>query len=134
MVGFASGLPLALSDSTLQAWLTVEGIAVTTIGAFSLVGLPYVFKFLWAPLIDRFQPGWPGRRRDWMLLTQLGLAVALAGAGLNDIAAGPVFWVGAIAVVIAILSASQDIAVDAFRIDQFHVSETDKMPPASAMA
>ena len=64
MLGFASGLPLALSDSTMQAWLTQAGVDVRAIGLFSLVTLPYVLKFLWAPLLDRFQPGWPGRRRD----------------------------------------------------------------------
>lgn len=87
------------------------------IGLFSLVGLPYVFKFLWAPFLDRFQPGWPGRRRDWTLLTQGALIALLAYAGVADLAAGPLLWLGAIAVAIAFMSASQDIAIDAYRTE-----------------
>lgn len=75
LLGFASGLPLALSSGTLQAWLTVEGIDIATIGFFALAGLPYTFKFVWAPLADRFEPPMlPGRRRSWLLVTQLGRA------------------------------------------------------------
>ena len=117
MLGFASGLPLALSDSTMQAWLTISGTDIATIGLFSLVGLPYVFKFLWAPLLDRFQPGWPGRRRDWILLTQVVLAFLLAGIGLADLAQGAVAWFGLAAFLIAFMSASQDIAIDAYRTE-----------------
>ena len=69
VLGFSSGLPLALTDSTLQAWLTVSGVDITTIGMFSLLTIPYVFKFLWAPLLDRFVPRWLGRRRGWMALS-----------------------------------------------------------------
>ena len=71
MLGFASGLPLALTGQAMQAWLSLEGIDVATIGFLSLVGLPYTFKFLWAPLMDRFDPPWLGRRRGWLVLTQL---------------------------------------------------------------
>jgi MFS transporter, PAT family, beta-lactamase induction signal transducer AmpG len=71
LLGFASGLPLALSTGTLQAWLTVEGINIKTIGYFALAGLPYTFKFVWAPLIDRFEPPLLGRRRGWLVVTQL---------------------------------------------------------------
>ncbi len=117
LLGFASGLPLALSDSTLQAWLTAGGVDVRVIGVFSLVGLPYVFKFVWAPLVDRFQPGWPGRRRDWILLSQVALALLLAGAGLGDLAAGPLAWLGVVACLIAFMSATQDIAIDAYRAE-----------------
>ncbi|MEE2983379.1 MAG: MFS transporter [Pseudomonadota bacterium] len=117
LLGFASGLPLALSDSTLQAWLTEEGVEIATIGFFSLVGIPYVFKFLWAPMLDRFQPGWPGRRRDWTLVTQIALAVLLAYAGITNMATGPLLWLGIVAVAIAFMSASQDIAIDAYRTE-----------------
>jgi PAT family beta-lactamase induction signal transducer AmpG len=117
LLGFASGLPLSLSDSTLQAWLTVSGVEVAAIGALSLVGLPYVFKFLWAPLLDRFRPGWPGRRRDWMIATQCVLAVLLIGAGLGDLARGPLAWLALAAVAIALVSATQDVAVDAYRTE-----------------
>ena len=76
LLGFASGLPLALSTGSLQAWLTVAGVDLKTIGFFALAGLPYTFKFIWAPLIDRFEPPWAGRRRGWLVLTQLGLVGA----------------------------------------------------------
>src|SRR5215218_5266263 len=77
VLGFASGLPLALTGQAMQAWLGAEGVDIATIGFLSLVGLPYTFKFLWAPLMDRFEPPWLGRRRGWLVLTQLMLAGAL---------------------------------------------------------
>ena len=77
VLGFASGLPLALTGQAMQAWLSMEGLDVATIGFLSLVGLPYTFKFLWAPLMDRFDLPWLGRRRGWLVLTQLALAAAL---------------------------------------------------------
>lgn len=116
LLGFASGLPLALSVSSLQAWLTVEGVDIRTIGFFALAGLPYTFKFVWAPLIDRFEPPLLGRRRGWLVLTQLLLAAACAVMSQLD----PVASVGAVgvcAVAIAFLSASQDIVFDAYRSD-----------------
>ena len=73
-LGFASGLPLALTAGTLQAWLTVAGLDLKTIGIFTLVGLPYTLKFLWAPFMDRLVPPWLGRRRGWMLVMQLCVA------------------------------------------------------------
>lgn len=117
LLGFASGLPLALSDGTLQAWLTVAGVDVERIGAFSLVGLPYALKFLWAPLLDRYQPGWPGRRRDWMLLTQLALAALLFLVGTLDLASGALPLLALTALALATLSATQDIAIDAYRTE-----------------
>ncbi len=123
ILGFAAGLPLALSDSTLQAWLTVSGVDVATIGVFSLVGLPYVFKFLWAPLLDRFQPGWPGRRRDWILLTQALLAALLAATGLLHIGNQTLLTLGALALLIAFSSATQDIAIDAYRSEVLSAPE-----------
>ena len=69
ILGFASGLPLALTSGTLQAWMTVENIDLKTIGFFSLVGQAYVFKFLWSPLMDRYTPPFLGRRRGWLLTT-----------------------------------------------------------------
>ena len=77
VLGFASGLPLALTGQAMQAWLTTAGLDIATIGFLSLVGLPYTFKFLWAPLMDRFEPPWLGRRRGWLALTQLALAALL---------------------------------------------------------
>lgn len=117
VLGFASGLPLALSDSTLQAWLTQAGVDVRTIGWFSLVGLPYVCKFLWAPLLDRYQPGWPGRRRDWILVAQLLLALLLIGIGAGQLADHHVRLLGLAALLVAFASATQDIAIDAYRTE-----------------
>ena len=77
VLGFASGLPLALTGQAMQAWLSMEGMDVATIGFLSLVGLPYTFKFLWAPLMDRFDLPWLGRLRGWLVLTQLALAAVL---------------------------------------------------------
>src|SRR5918911_5010600 len=84
-LGFASGLPLALTSGTLQAWLTTSGVDLKTIGVLTLVGLPYTLKFLWAPIMDRFVPPWLGRRRGWMLLSQSALIVGIAAMAL----AGP---------------------------------------------
>jgi PAT family beta-lactamase induction signal transducer AmpG len=123
MLGFASGLPLALSSGTLQAWLTVEGLDITTIGFFALAGLPYTFKFVWAPLADRFEPPMlAGRRRSWLLVTQIGLAVACFAMATLDPKVS-VYAVGACAVAIAFLSASQDIVFDAYRTDLLDETE-----------
>ena len=122
LLGFASGLPLALSAGTLQAWLTVEGVDLTTIGFFALAGLPYTFKFVWAPLADRFEPPVTGRRRGWLIVTQAGLAIACFVAASLD----PRTGTGALAicaVTIAFLSASQDIVFDAYRTDLLNESE-----------
>ena len=77
VLGFASGLPLALTGQAMQAWLSTSGVDIAQIGFLAIVGLPYTFKFLWAPLMDRFEPPWLGRRRGWLVLTQLGLAAVL---------------------------------------------------------
>ncbi|TDM05848.1 MAG: MFS transporter [Ideonella sp. MAG2] len=116
LLGFASGLPLALTGQALQAWLSLEGLDVATIGFLSLVGLPYTFKFLWAPLMDRFDLPWLGRRRGWLVLTQLLLAGALMWlAGTSP--TGELHKFALIAVAIAFLSASQDVAYDAYRTE-----------------
>ncbi|MGC8732863.1 MAG: AmpG family muropeptide MFS transporter [Halothiobacillaceae bacterium] len=115
-LGFASGLPLPLSSSTLQAWLTVEGITIATLGLFALTGLPYTLKFLWAPLVDRFVPLPLGRRRAWLLLTQTVLALALAGLAAFD-PHNQLLLIAGFALLIAFFSATQDIAFDALRTD-----------------
>ena len=116
LLGFASGLPLALSTGSLQAWLTVEGVDIKTIGFFALAGLPYTFKFVWAPLLDRFEPPRLGRRRGWLVASQLLLVAAcLAMAELDPRTS--IEAVGACAVAIAFLSASQDVVFDAYRSD-----------------
>jgi MFS transporter, PAT family, beta-lactamase induction signal transducer AmpG len=116
ILGFASGLPLALTGQAMQAWLTVSGVDITTIGFLSLVGLPYTFKFLWAPLMDRFELPWLGRRRGWLVLTQLGLAGALWWmADTSPTSATRSFAL--LAVLVAFVSASQDVVIDAYRTD-----------------
>jgi len=116
VLGFASGLPLALTGQAMQAWLTVEGLDLATIGFLSLVGLPYTFKFLWAPLMDRFELPWLGRRRGWLVLTQLALAGALwLMAAVSPAAATKGFAL--LAVLVALLSASQDVVIDAYSAD-----------------
>ncbi len=116
LLGFSSGLPLALTGQTLQAWMTVDGVDLSTIGVFTLVGIPYTWKFLWAPAMDRFVPPFLGRRRGWLLVTQAALALGLtAMATLTpraDLAA-----LGALALFVAFASASQDIVVDAYKVD-----------------
>lgn len=115
-LGFASGLPLALTGGTLQAWATVEQVSLQEIGFLTLVGTAYTLKFLWAPIIDRYSPGFLGRRRGWMLITQCLLALGLLVMGQMS----PATSLGALAVVavlVAFLSATQDIAFDAYRTD-----------------
>ncbi|TKB95014.1 MAG: MFS transporter [Nitrospira sp.] len=115
-LGFASGLPLALTSGTLQAWLTVAGLDLKTIGIFTLVGLPYTLKFLWAPLMDRLVPPWLGRRRGWMLATQMSVALGLAAMAVTGPGQRPEI-LGVCALVVAFLSASLDIVFDAYRTD-----------------
>jgi len=116
LLGFASGLPLNLTGSTLQAWLASAGMDIKTIGIFGLVGLPYVFKFLWAPFLDRYLPPLLGRRRGWILIYQVLLALFIGALGFNSPTETP-YIVGMIALSIAFLSASQDIVIDAYRSD-----------------
>ncbi len=126
LLGFSSGLPLALSGSTLLYWMRQVGVDLGTIGLFALVGTPYTIKFLWAPVVDaidlpllsaRF-----GRRRGWLLASQLLLMVAIVLLGLSDPAHAP--WLVALgALLVATASATQDIVVDAFRIESLAESE-----------
>ena len=122
LLGFASGLPLNLTGSTLQAWLAHAKVDIKTIGLFSLVGFPYVLKFLWAPLLDRYLPPLLGRRRGWILIFQLGVALGIALMGLNSPTDGP-YALGLIALLVAFLSASQDIVIDAYRVDVIPAGE-----------
>src|SRR6476660_7049851 len=121
-LGFASGLPLALTAGTLQAWLTVVNVDLRTIGLFTLVGLPYTLKFLWAPVMDRFVPPWLGRRRGWMIVMQLGLVAGIAAMSLIDPTKTPLL-LASLAVLVAMTSASQDIVFDAYRTDVLKAPE-----------
>ena len=116
-LGFASGLPLLLTFSTLSAWLATAGVSRATIGAFALVGTPYSFKFLWSPLIDRLPPPLPlGRRRGWGLTIQIALAAAMLALGACNPKDG-LAAMSALALLVAFLSASQDIVIDAWRVE-----------------
>src|ERR1700745_2410268 len=126
LLGFSSGLPLALSGSTLLVWMRESGVDLGTIGLFALVGTPYTLKFLWAPLVDalhvplftrRF-----GRRRGWLLFSQLLLIAAILLLALADPARSPLF-VAIAALLVAATSSTQDIVVDAFRVESLPESE-----------
>ncbi|HQT42716.1 MAG TPA: MFS transporter [Halothiobacillus sp.] len=116
LLGFSSGLPLLLSSGTLQAWLTVSQVNTATIGLFALVGLPYTLKFLWAPLLDRYSVRWLGRRRSWILLMQLAISLTLLALAFTD-PKSQLWPFALVALVLAALSATQDIAIDAWRTD-----------------
>lgn len=118
--GFSSGMPFLLSGSVLTYWMATEKVDLTTIGIFGLVGLPYALKFAWAPLVDRLPlplvDSWLGRRRSWMLLAQIGILLSTLLLAFSNPVEGP--WLTAFAaVLVAFFSATQDIAVDAYRIE-----------------
>jgi PAT family beta-lactamase induction signal transducer AmpG len=117
-LGFASGLPFNLigNGKAFQAWMTASGVDLTSIGLFSMIGLPYSLKFLWAPVLDRYIPPILGRRRGWLLITQILLLIAIAAMSLHDAATG-LRALSFNAILIAVFSASQDIAGDAYRTD-----------------
>ncbi|MCB5363708.1 muropeptide transporter [Pusillimonas sp. CC-YST705] len=116
LLGFASGLPLALTGGTLQAWATVAGVSLQEIGFLTLVGTAYTLKFLWAPLVDRYAFPLLGRRRGWILISQLLLAVLIACMGMLD-PGNQLMWLALLAVLVAFWSATQDIAFDAYSTD-----------------
>jgi len=116
LLGFASGLPLALTAGTLQAWLAAANVDIVAIGWFALVGQPYTYKFLWAPVMDRYALPFLGRRRGWLLVTQLLLAATIAFMGTLT-PADSAWLLGGTALSVAFLSASQDIVFDALRAD-----------------
>ena len=126
LLGFSSGLPLALSGSTLLVWMTESGVDLRTIGLFALVGTPYTLKFLWAPLVDAIHvPLFTrafGRRRGWLLFSQLLLIIAILLLALTDPARSPLF-VALGALLVAATSSTQDIVVDAFRVESLPESE-----------
>ena len=126
LMGFSSGLPFLLSGGTLKIWLTEAHLSFTDIGLFSLVGLSYSLKFFWAPVLDRLPlpllGPWLGRRRSWLVLLQAALIIALIGLGASDPAIDlhrTALW----AAVVAFLSASQDVVIDAYRIELLAAEE-----------
>lgn len=122
LMGFSCGVPLLLTLSVLQAWMTEEGVDLSVIGLFALVGLPYTLKFVWSPVVDRFTLAFLGRRRGWLLIIQVLLVVAIAGLGLTNPRDNP--WLVAFAaLLVTFFSASQDIVVDAYRREDLRDSE-----------
>ncbi|WP_242033345.1 AmpG family muropeptide MFS transporter [Phormidium sp. FACHB-592] len=126
LLGFASGLPFALTDDAFRAWMTKAGLDLRTIGWFGLVSLPYSLKFIWSPLLDRFVPPFLGRRRGWMVLAQVGLIIGIVALALQmgmiatlnpDQRSFSLQLLALTALGIALLSATQDIAIDAYRAD-----------------
>ncbi len=126
VMGFASGLPLALSSATLFFWLAEAGVALAAIGLFALVGAPYNFKFVWAPFVDRVPlpilTRLLGRRRSWMLMIQVGLMLAIAALGFSHPETTPLLT-AVCALAVAFFSASQDIVIDAYRIEILDANE-----------
>ena len=116
LLGFASGLPLALSGATMQAWLTTQGASLQSIAWFSLAGLPYTWKFIWSPGLDRYSPSFGGRRRGWMVLTQIALSLVLLSMAFTAVPES-LPRLAALAVLLAFLSASQDVVIDAWRTE-----------------
>lgn len=117
ILGFSGGLPLGLTSTTLQAWYTVEHADIVVIGMLALIGQPYVYKFLWAPFLDRFiLPFGKGRRRGWILFTQLGLILLIGVMSQLNPTQYPVL-LALIALGVAVFSSTQDIAIDAYRTE-----------------
>ncbi len=129
VLGFASGLPLALSTGTLQAWLTVEGVELKTLGWLTLLGLPYTYKFLWAPLLDRYHVpglgGWGGRRRGWMVVLLLAMAATLFAMSMQtpNSSNDSLWGIAALAFALVMLSASFDIVFDAWRAESLTAAQ-----------
>lgn len=132
-LGFSSGLPFMLVFSTLSAWLRQVGIERSTIGMLAWVSLVYTLKFLWSPLVDRWRlpvlGGWLGRRRSWILLAQGGVALGLLLLSMGD-PRSSVLHMALMALLVAVSSATQDIAIDAWRIESAPVAEQGNMAAA----
>src|ERR1700737_2676790 len=131
-LGFTSGLPLFTLVYLVQAWLRSEGVNLKEIGLFALIQFPYTWKFIWAPLMDRYVPrlpGWrPGRRRGWMIGTQLLVAVAIGALGF--VSPKQAIWtVAALTALVAFFGASQDIAIDAYRRELLADTEQGRGTP-----
>src|SRR5690606_1359620 len=146
LLGFSSGIPIYLVGNTLGFWMRENGIELSTIGFLSWVGLAYSLKFLWAPLVDKLDAPlfgrWLGRRRGWMLAAQIVVAAALAGMAwvqpregtllLAGIAVDQLFVFGALALVVAFASATQDIVIDAWRIESADSDEEQGLLTSTA--
>ena len=112
--GFTSGLPLYIIFSMLPAWLRSEGVDLATIGLFALIQVPYTWKFIWAPFMDRYVPPFLGRRRGWLLITQVTLLISIAALGLLQ-PQQSIWTIAYLSTAVAFFSASQDVVIDAYR-------------------
>lgn len=131
ILSFASGLPFNLTNFSLQAWLADSGLAIKTIGFLSLVALPYNVKFLWAPFLDRYLPPMLGRRRGWIAVFQVCLAICIGTMGFCS-PTKELYLLAGVALAVAFLSASQDIVIDAYRVDTIPPSERALAAAATA--
>ena len=126
LLGFSAGLPLALTGDTLRVWMADRGVDLGTIGLISLAGLPYTIKFLWAPIVDALPMPWLtarlGRRRGWLVASQLLLIATILFLGTRDPLSAPLA-IGLGAVLVAFASATQDIVIDAFRVESLRPEE-----------
>src|SRR5262245_60165803 len=126
LLGFSAGLPLALSGETLRVWMADMGVDLGTIGLLSLAGLPYTLKFLWAPVVDALDVPWLserlGRRRGWLIASQLLLMAVIVFLGTRDPLGAPLV-VGLGALLVAFASATQDIVIDAYRVESLPTEE-----------
>jgi PAT family beta-lactamase induction signal transducer AmpG len=114
IMGYVAGLPLELTSFVLKTWLREDGVDLTTIGVFALVGLPYTLKFIAAPVLDRFAIPLFGRRRGWLLIFQTGLMISVFSLGTTNPGQNPTL-VACFALLVAFFSASQDTVIDAYR-------------------
>ncbi|MEW9798439.1 MFS transporter [Alteromonas lipolytica] len=133
LFGISSGFPWVMIGSALSAWLADEGLSRKAIGLFGAIFTVYSINFLWSPLLDRLRPLLLGQRRGWILMMQCGIAICcLLMSQLN--AGSDLFWMALCGLFIAIFSATQDIAIDGYRIDIIHAHESDKLSSGSSMA
>ena len=129
IMGFVSGLPLLLTITLLQAWLTDENVSKSTIGLFALIGLPYSLKFLWAPVFDRYVISKLGRRRGWLLVSQILLIISIYALGTSNPSLN-LYNVAILSLAVTFFSASQDIVIDAYRRES--LSDKEQTLGASA--
>ena len=124
-LGISSGFPLGILGDPLTAWLQESGLSKTSIGLFALVGLPYAFKFLWAPALDRFcipiVTDALGRRRGWIIVSQIALLLCVLGLGFIELP-GDIFLAATVTLGVAFTSASQDIVIDAYPVSYTHLT------------
>lgn len=121
-LGFTAGLPFLITKDILKAWMTETNVDLGTIGLFSALSMPYTLKFIWAPVMDRFVPPFLGRRRGWMVIAQIGLVITIASVGQFN-PAEQLKWIALMALAVTFFSASQDIALDAFRREYLSENE-----------